>query len=102
MRMNNLQLHFGARCSRGEEHRKELGEVPSHLLTKWNNQEHSEQEWSSNLFYLGDKWNRKQQEDKESTKKKTKHALSEVRISGFCSTAYSVSEENRAPLGSCL
>lgn len=76
MRMNNLQLHFGARCSRGEEHRKELGEVPSHLLTKWNNQEHSEQEWSSNLFYLGDKWNRKQQEDKESTKKKKPNMLS--------------------------
>lgn len=46
--------------------------MPTHLLTKWNNQEHSEQEWSSNLFYLGDKWNRKQREDKESQKKTPK------------------------------
>lgn len=73
--------------------------MPTHLLTKWNNQEHSEQEWSSNLFYLGDKWNRKQREDKESKKKPKKiqnqHDPSEVRI---CS-AHSASEENRATLG---
>lgn len=70
--MNNLQLHFRVRCSREERHRKELGETPTHLLTKWNNREHSEQEWSSNLLCLGDKWDRKQWEDKESKKTKTK------------------------------
>lgn len=96
MRMNNLQPP------------QELGEMPTYLLTKWNNQEHSEQEWSSNLFYLGDKWNRKQWEDKESTKKnegggkKKNHAPSEVRISCFCRTAHSASEENKATLGFCL
>lgn len=51
MGMNNLQLHFGGRGSRGEQHREELGEMPTQLLTKWNNQ----QEWSTNLLYLGDK-----------------------------------------------
>lgn len=70
--------------------------MPTHLLTNWKDQEHSVQEWSSNLFYLGDKWNRKQWEDKESKKKnpKKKHTPSEVRISCFCSTAHSASEKN--------
>lgn len=52
--------------------------MPTHLLTNWNDQEHSVQEWSSNLFYLGDKWNRKQWEDKES-KKKQKRSMLPVR-----------------------
>lgn len=102
--MNNLQLHFRVRCSREERHRKELGEMPTHLLTKWNNREHSEQERSSNLLCLGDKWDRKQWEDKESKKNKNKKnpsmlPVSEVRISCFCSNAHSASEENRATLG---
>lgn len=66
--------------------------MPTHLLTKWNNQEHSEQEWSSNLLYLDDKWNRKLWEDKESKKnqqqQQQKHAPSEVRISCLYSTAH--------------
>lgn len=37
--MNNLQPHFHLRCSWEELNPKELGEMPTHLPSKWNNQE---------------------------------------------------------------
>lgn len=71
--MNNLQPHFHLPCSWEEQRPKEPGEMPTHLFTKWNNREDSEQQWSSNLFYLGDKWDKKHHEDKE--RRKTLHML---------------------------
>lgn len=61
--MNNLQAHFHLHHSWEELHRKELGEMPTHLFTEWNNREDSKQQWSSNLFYLGDKGDSKQWEE---------------------------------------
>lgn len=70
--------------------------MPTHLLTKWNNREDSKQQWSSNLFYLGDKWDRKQWE--ESRMQKNQHAQGEVSISCFCNTGHSASEKTSATL----
>lgn len=85
--MNNLQPHFHLHCSWEEPRRKELGEIPTHLLTKWNNREDSKQQWSSNPFYLGDEWDRKQR--KQQGMRKNQHAYGEVSISCFCNTANS-------------
>lgn len=72
--------------------------MPTHLLTKWNNQKDSKQQWSSNLFYLGDKWDRKQWEGQGMQKKKNQHTHGEVSISCFCDTAHSASEKTSATL----
>lgn len=68
--------------------------MPTHLLTKWNNREDSKQQWSSNLFYFGDKWDRKQWE--EQGMQKNQHTHGEVSI---CNTAHSASEKTSATLG---
>jgi len=72
--------------------------MPTHLLAEWNNREDSNQQWSSNLFYFGDKWDRKQREEQQTQKKKNQPAHGEVIISRFCNAAHSASENTSATL----
>lgn len=70
--------------------------MPTHLLTKWNNQWESKQRQSGNLFYSEEKAERRQRE-----KSSVLLAQHEVSISCLCHRALFTSEKKQGMIRHC-